>query len=394
MSARHRRVAILMIAAVLAGAYGALGDGAIPTGVAHAAGSPQLRRVTAPRTAPAGTSRQAPNIAVDNQEPGIDPQQARCMDDWRQQLRQRREALASPTTADMAIEHALLTMELSFQPQYAGRGDTERELTTARMRWPDNVELAWLGAQQCTTEAACQAAWQHLASLEPDNAEVWLMAMAAAAQKHDEAAYEEALRAGAASHVYDPHHGLVFLHARAAMAGLPVPDSCQTPAQIASLRRELGRQPTAADWMDVDAVTMEGVASSEPFGGLRSCRASSHPSGVHREDCIALLSLVATGDTLLDRKLALHMLVDLNPGGVDGVQLRERYRRVSWLVQQTWFRQTIPEGEIARQWTQGEAATVLARAIAEGRWPPPAGWHPDDAAALRVLMHRQGPPGR
>jgi hypothetical protein len=385
-----RQIAPWVIAVLLAMACGSLTERVTATHLAPAitasAWKPAAqRRVTALRPL-----RPAPGVEDSDVEPLVEAQQLRCADAWRARLRRRRGQMGVPRTPDDAFEHALLTMRLSL----SAPEDARREVTAARQRWPASVELAWLAAIHCSEGAQCTAAWRHLAFLEPDNAAVWLLAMGTALRKHDRPGYQEALQRAAAARIFEPHHGMVFLHARAAIASLPMPASCLTPRALASMQKNFGRPPTAADWADFDAVNAEFAYGTTPgYGALKPCGARSHPSGTVRHDCIALLSLIATGNTLFDQKLAWHMLLDLSPGGADGVRYRERWRQVSWLTQEMWLHQGIPAGEITRQWTQGEVATVLARAMAEGHWPPPPGWEPDDAAVVRALSGSGPPPG-
>ena len=374
MSARRKSIAILAIATVLALACWWLVDRHAVAGHAPPAQHAQRSSPAVADPAAARTSIRASNIAAPDPDPDAAARQSDCMHDRRAQLQHRRAQLGSPATPDAAIEYAFLT---SLSAPDMAPGETARELTAASERWPANVELAWLAAHHCP-RAACASAWRHLAALEPDNAAVWLMAMADTTRAHDQAGYEQALQRAGAARVYDPHDGLVFLHARAVLAALPVPERCRTPGQLASLRQELGRTPTADDWADLESVNTEAALGGADHGGLQGCRATAQPSGTRRQDCIALLSLVASGRTLGDQALALHMLLALEPDAAGTSQLRERYRRVRWLIRQTRLARGIPPGALIQQWTQGEVATLQARAIAEGRWPPPADWLPDD----------------
>jgi hypothetical protein len=389
MTARRRRAALLAIAVVLVGACGwMLGDRIPPTASARATVQARPPDTMAGRTPAARRARRGAIVAAAaDRETAEDTAQAHCMDDRRWQLQQRRAQLGAADSPDTVIEAAMLAQR-SLDP--AAHTAAARELQAGSQRWPENIELAWFNAHGCESDASCEEAWRNLASLEPDNAAVWLIALAAASRRHDARAYKEALRRAGAARVYQPHHGLVFLHARAALAALPVPDSCRTPQQLASLQRELGRAPTAADWADLEAGAMEAAMGGATYGGLKACQASANPRGGDRQDCVAVLSLIATGNTLVDQQFALHMLLKLDPGAPgDGRDLRERYRQLAWLIEQTRIQRQMPAGYPAQLWMQGEVATLQARAIAEGRWPPPADWLPADAESRALIrgMH-------
>jgi hypothetical protein len=387
MSARRRRVAMLVVAAAVVGvACWSLGDRA-SIALAARATTPSHSVVVATAHVPAaGRPQQAPSDPATDAvaDTVVGTAQAYCMDDRRRQLQQRRAQLGVPGSPDTVVEDAVLTWQAS--PGMPAQQEAARALIAGSRRWPTNIELAWFSALGCVTDADCKDAWRHLASLEPDNAAVWMMAMATARRTHDAPAYEQALRRAGAARVYQPHHGLVFLHARAALAGLAVPDRCRTPEQLAAMRRDLGRTPTAADWADLEAGALEAAMGGPGYSELKACRASAHPAGSDRQDCIALLSLIATGNTLVDQKLALHMLLELAPESPEGDRdLRERYRQLAWLIEQTRIPRQMPAGYPAQLWMQGEVATLQARAIAEGRWPPPADWLPADAESCALI---------
>jgi hypothetical protein len=188
--------------------------------------------------------------------------------------------------------------------------------------------------------------------------------------------------------------GVVFLHARTMLARVPVPDSCLTPQSLADLRRDVGREPTNDDRIDIMAFALESAFATTGFQGLSKCAARPGMPPLpeaQRRQCIALLSRVAKeGDTLLEQQAATSWLLGLETDPARLAQLRERYRQLRWL-QTVSFGKPLPEHYATRVWSQGEVDTMQGIAIERGLWPPPPGWLPDDPRA-RALILGEPPP--
>jgi hypothetical protein len=324
-------------------------------------------------------------------------QQTRCQQERIRQLRLERERLRNPQTPDQAIDHALLVWMLSLRSPHGDADDDPagHELRVARRHWPDSMELAWWSMRTCAESLGCDrdGEWQHLASLDPGNAAVWMLAMEMASRRHDDAAYAQALHRAARAKFYDPRTGTVFLHAQPLLTSLPRPAGCQHPDTIAQLTEMLGHAPDASDFAAVEASSVE-FAFGQPaaFGSLSGCGPEAPAMSVaRRRDCIALLSRIAAGDTLLEQYIALRYLIPLAGDGPEGMALRERYRRLRWLWTQI-PRTDLPADYFTRLWVDGEVAILRAAAIAQHRWPPPSGWLPDDERSRALIVDGRVPP--
>lgn len=346
---------------------------------------------TSPASSP--RTRDATHVATT-----AEPQQARCNQDRTQQLRLARERLRNPATPEEAIQHALLSQMLSLQGAPADSTANARaigiELRAARHRWPDSLELAWSSMRNCSQALGCDpdAEWSHLATLDPDNAAVWMLAMDMAAQRHDDNAYDRALHRAAGANFHDSRIGTTFLRVRPLLATLPRPDTCRGQANIAVPTEMLGHAPSASDWDDIEASSLELAFGIPGYGSLSGCDpGATAMSAQRRRDCMALLPRIAAGYTLLEDNIALRYLIPLAGDGPEGRALRERYRRLRWLWTQV-PRTRMPPDYFARLWADGEIALLREAAIAQRRWPPPPDWLPDDERGRSLIIDGRVPP--
>lgn len=329
-----------------------------------------------------------------------DPLQARCQRQRTQQLQLARARLRNPATPEHAIQHALLSQMLALQ---APPSDVEasaravgNEWRAARRRWPDNLELAWSSMRNCTQARGCDpdAEWRHLATLDPDNAAVWMLAMDISAQRHDDNAYDEALRRAAGAKFHDSRIGSIFLQVWPLLATLPLPDACRNQSDIVELTALLGHAPSASDWAGVEASSLELAFGIPAYGSLSGCSLDAPAmSAQRRRDCMALLPRIAAGYTLLEDNVALRYLIPLAGDGAEGVALRERYRRLRWLFTQI-PRAHMPRDYFSRLWADGEIALLTEAAIAQHRWPPPPDWLPEDERGRSLIINGNVPAGQ
>ena len=313
-----------------------------------------------------------------------------CARDYKLAVRDYSAGLGPARSADDAIDRLLLGF-LAMTPSDAAPASRHREYQAARQRWPTDVELAWLAFDQCGTDCDHDAEIRHLLSVDPDNAAAWMVAMADAQQKHDEAGFAYALQRAANAKIYDSRMGVVFLHMRSQLARVPVPDTCRTPQELAAMRQNVGREPTDDDLRDLMAQGIEIAIAMPAFSGLSACssRAGSLSNAQHQQ-CLGLLARVAQGDTLVEQGIALSVLLKIETNPSRLAQWRERYRQLQWLKSAT-FGKTIPEHYATRMWSQGEVATMQAIAMQRGLWPPPPDWLPADPR-MRALITGADPP--
>ena len=330
---------------------------------------------------------------IANHDSGNASAEHACNRDYEAAIRDYRDRLAPARNADEAVDHLMLDLIVA---QGDGKGAFDpygRELRLARQRWPDDLELSWLALGHCGDGCDQDAEVRHLLTVDPDNAAAWMVAMSTAHADRDEKGFAYALQRAANAKIYDSRMGVVFLHARTLLARVPLPDSCHDPQTLAPLRQEVGHEPIDDDVKDITAFAMEAAVATGGFQGLSRC--ASRPAmpplpATQRKQCIAMLSRVAQGDTLLEQQAATSWLLGLETDPTRLAQLRERYRQLQWLQKATFGKPT-PEHYATRVWSQGEVATMQALAIERGLWPPPAGWLPDDARS-RALIAGDPPP--
>lgn len=320
------------------------------------------------------------------------PLEALCREQHQQRLTALRDRIRATESPDSAITHALLTRMVTYQGVITPQDDLDaagRELRIASQRWPDNLDLAWLSLQSCIPKAGCDRDEQvrHLIDIDPDNAVVWMQVMQQ--QTPGTAAYDQALHRAATSKIYDTRYGTGFLHLQPALATLPLPETCVSAEFRAQMEEQLGHPLTAADWASMTAMGMEHLPTFVDVS--RSCRVDTQRTMpmARRQDCMALLARISNGDTAMEQALGLKLQIALAGGGPDTAQLRERYRRLRWLLARA------PGLQIGSRFTDymrdGEVATWQTIAKEQGLWPPPPDWLPDDPRSRSLILTGKAP---
>jgi hypothetical protein len=318
-----------------------------------------------------------------------DPERARCHADRRRQLTLYLSRQATPATPEDAISTALLGVLASPDPGISA----SRALQAARQRWPENLDLAWINLLYCHANAGCDrnAALRHVAALDPQNASTWFNAMQQARLRKDEVTFDQALQRAADARFYDSRLGTVFLHVRPTLARLPQPDSCRSPQLMREMESDLSRAATAADYADIEALGLEHAIAMPAYATLSACKAGDPDlTDRRRANCLALLGMIAEGDTLLEQQIGLSYLLRLvSEGDSQTNAQRERYRRVLWLsANSTRYLRPMPRDYGLRMWSEGEVNLLRSLAIARGPWPPPADWLPDSEEQRALILGR------
>lgn len=315
-------------------------------------------------------------------------------------LRNLRDALDPSRSAQEAFAHAALgeVLALGVLDEDAQRRTTlglEAEWQAARRRWPRDIDIAWQAAHRCTEKFGCDEgeALDHLLEADPDNAAGWWLAMGVAWNRKDGLAYDDALAHAASAHGSDPRTGSVFLALRPLLAHAPMQRGCVRADDTAELSKVLGRAPTDADWASVEAWSYElagnSIVSYSAFSGCRE-REAGRLSTRRRENCIAALSVLAGGDTLIEQSVALPLLIQLEGNTADGLAYRERYRRMLYL--RLVATPAVMPGEVLDLLSVGEVEAMRRAAIARHRWPPPDGWLPASARLRTLITRGRSPP--
>ena len=317
------------------------------------------------------------------------PEATACDRDYKNKLQDYRAKFDPARSADEALDQLVLAT-LAARSEDWMSGNVWREFEAARKRWPNDVELAWLGFDRCGEHCDRSAAVQHLLSVDPDNTAAWMVAMADARERGDESAFANALQRAASAKIYDPRSGIVFLHARRLLEQVPLPESCLSP--IASLAAAFGRRYDDDERMDLVADGIEAAVTTFAWTGVSACSPKLIPlSGTQRQQCQAVLSRIARGDSLTEQVLAVRQLLLFEDDAERQRELRERYRQLRWLMTQSMpDAGPIPSRYIVRKWSQGEVVALTKLAIDRHQWPPPADWLPNDGG--RYVITGEPPP--
>ena len=314
-----------------------------------------------------------------------------------------RDALDPERSPEDAFAHAVLAAMLSedgFGDEAAQRREAVRsqsEWGDARRRWPGDLDIAWQAARNCQSRFGCDEddALRHLQGLDPGNAAVWMLSMHDAWDRRDFAQYDAYLDRAAAADYYAPRYGSLFRALQPTLAAEPVPERClHNPHLASSLAKSLGRAPGAGDWAAAEALSLEFALNAPmDYGSFAGCRSSSGlpVPETRRGSCVVALSMLAEGNSFIERDVALPLLIQLLGNSAEGMAYRERYRRTLYLSLAI-PKPGIFEGDPMRIMEAGEFETRRQLAIAQHRWPPPTDWMPRSAYQQALITRGNAPP--
>jgi hypothetical protein len=361
----------------------------------------------------AASSRRTPVPAMDPAEPAsgshpdagasTDSDEAiACLSARRARLRRVEATLDPSRSAQDALAHAVLgglALLLAGGDEDAQRRDAIRldaEWQAARQRWPRDIDIAWQAAHNCMAMNGCDedAALDHLLAVDPGNAAAWWFAMGEAWARGDAAAYDDALAHAAAARGADARTGSIFLAMQPLLAQAPLRERCLRADDDGELATALGREPNASDWASIEAWSYElafnSPVSYSAFAGCRERDEARLPQR-RREDCIAALSVLARGDTLIEQFVALPPLIQLEGDSPAGLEYRERYRQLLYLIEDR--PPALVHGDPTSLLSSGEIETMRRAAISRHRWPPPAYWLPASTRKRSLITRGRLPPG-
>lgn len=275
------------------------------------------------------------------------------------------------------------------------RHEAQQALVRAHALAPDRSDILWLAATQCGGGEQCRDLQQVMLEVEADNAAAWLHAMAWESQRGDQAAAERAFRQAALATRYDRHQGAGHLALLEAYAAVEMPVECEAPGVQAELRKLFpGRGKVgAADLVGMIAV-MATALQSPGFRDLtRRCseRDGAGVDAARRKGCAHILAQMAEAPTLIEQGMALSLLIELAGEGPASAGLRERYRNHHWLLAQQGSGMDSLRIEDMVIDEVGAMQSVLR---AQGRWPAPPGWLPEDPTTRSLILTGRLPDSR
>lgn len=292
---------------------------------------------------------------------------ANCHAQRRDAARRLLATLPADRDPERAIQRAALQQYIT--PFASGNA---RALAAARVRWPDNAELAWLAFEGCAASQGCDrgAALSHLLKADAENAAAWMFAMSQAHQRDDSDAWGAALHTAATAPVFQPRYGGLYVRLQPLLATLPAGSAC-----MSDLDDTLGRPATPEDLADLEALAVESVTTM-PYASLFRCRKTSLRTTTW-QDCRTLATRVAGGDTLIEQRVGTRLMMDLASDPAEYAAWSARSRDARWLASLAAnLHSSLPPGYAARVLVEGEVAVLRELAVERGKWPPPRGWQP------------------
>lgn len=275
------------------------------------------------------------------------------------------------------------------------QAEARRAFLRAAELAPKDPDVLWLAATQCGYEEECRGVQVDLLAAEPDNMAAWQWEMAWAQMRKDPEASARAFEAAAAATRLDAHVGASHEAMLDAYDELSMPEACASAPARAAMRAATGydRDLSMVDW----ALMLGGLLGPiQPIGILRQ---NCLPDVVEaagkkrRANCNAILGRLAHDGSLLERAVALDVMVQLSVGSSDAARWRERYREQRWLMEQMADPgvQSLLQPE---DQSLDEANSIQAALEASDRWPPPADWLPQDERARSLILTGRPPESR
>ena len=322
---------------------------------------------------------------------------ARCEADMRVLRRQRWDFLAAKADPESRLTHALLSATLETGDKRVSESSL---LAAAAASAPDDAEIAWYRASRCRKHADCDRgqAIGRLLELEPDNLDGWLMAVQHATERgEDEAALQALMQRAAQARHYDPRDGETFVRLYQALRDIPLPRSCNVnfPSQIWGT---VSRSPPGLTSEDMAIMSAMAVSAAEikayvPITKL--CGSQATAQAPERLDaCKAILAKLASGNSMIDQWVGAGGMVELTAGMPEGGEWRERYRNLRWLIENQSNDFRYDSGAVVRRMTEGEIPIRQEELAAQGRWPAPADWLPQDERARSLILTGRPPESR
>jgi hypothetical protein len=246
----------------------------------------------------------------------------------------------------------------------------------------DDPDALWLAAHNCGGGEGCEAARRELTQAEPGNMLVWLREMEEAARNDDPAATRFAFERAANAPEYDAHTGAVQSIMRRAYGALPLPTACADEGVQRAMQGKMGMDLGRPFGVFDHAMVMASINVPTPaFSPLRKlCTPDAGLDSARHAACLTILTRLAEGDIWIQRMVALDVLVQMLGNDPEAAAWRERYRESRWMTTQL-ADEKIRSLLLPEDYWNDEARSVQAALQVAGRWPPPAGWLPDEERA-------------
>lgn len=357
---------------------------------------PPSKAVSAPEATPklAGKS---PGIApaVLRDAARMDAAMARCEADMRVLRRQRWNILAAQADPESRLTHALLSATLDTGDE---RVSASSLLAAAAASTPDDTEIAWYRASRCRKNADCDRgqAIGRLLELEPENLDGWLMAVQHATERgEDETALQALLERAAKASYYDPRDGETFARLYQALQDIPLPRSCKVrfPAAMWGMVSKSPPGLTSEDMAIMSAMAVSAAEIKAYLPITKLCGPQATAQAPERlEACKAIIAKIAGGNSMIDQAVGIGAMVELTAGAPEGGAWRERYRNLRWLMENQSSDFRYDRDAVVRRMTEGEIPVRQEELAAQGRWPAPADWLPQDERARSLILTGRPPP--
>ena len=241
--------------------------------------------------------------------------------------------------------------------------------------------ISWLQLADCDAKAdACpnSAALEHLQTLAPDNAAVWLLKLGDDTRNMKQAAVRDDLAKAANARLYDDYTGTSLQALAGSIGTLPPPADTYDAAN-----------PSGA--LGVQTVLLYGLASSQPQPALqvmaKLCDSAGSDAAI-KADCLKLGKTLEWGSSPLGRSLGLHLREVLSDDPSQQADAKQARLSLIWQVQN--FARLLDQARTDAATAQhlvtlarrgGTEMSVLLTALRDAKMPTdaPADWKPQGA---------------
>ena len=273
------------------------------------------------------------------------------------------------------------------------QAEARRALLRAAQLAPKDPDVLWLAATQCGTAEECRAVQASLLVAEPDNMAVWMREMEWARMRNDPDAVARAIEAAATARRLDTHVGAAHEVMLDAYGDVPLPVECTTAPARAAMRAMTGLDQDLDVADHALMLATLGLSRSASNHFRLACLPGLGKTEVvgSRANCLRISERLADEGDLLQRAVALDVLVQLNVETREAARWRERYRQSRWLMAKS------REPEVWKlmqleDYSLEEVNALQAVLEATGRWPPPPDWLPSDEHERSLILTGRPPP--
>lgn len=310
--------------------------------------------------------------------PDRDPRFERCERDYQHVLQSRARSLAASGNVRERIGAAMLMITTARDDSLLLR---RQLLAEAVEQAPRDSLAAWLRANECRSDDACDAAAavNHLLRLEPDNAAAWLTAIAMAMDRDDLTQADALLQKAAHAERFDVHSGETAQLVADAIGPIASTPACEQAADTIATVLELDRPGTPDNMALATANAVSAMAMPPFLGFLKLCPTGRAVPPERLPACRAVYARMAASKELLSLMIGVRGMAAHAATPAERTLWGERLRSTDLMLKQG--SSLLRVSHLRLVWEEGEVPVLAALLEDAGGWPASSAAMPEGAVA-------------